>query len=72
MDIATHQANAEAFQSIELDDLLANPEVEADFGDLSDDNQIGILNTLEKSISLFYNNSRLITPTTQFEFLQFN
>ena len=49
--MATYQANAEVFLSIKIDNLLANPEVEADFGDLSDNNQIEILSTLEKSVS---------------------
>ncbi len=50
LDIATYQANAEIFQSIEIYDLLANPEVEADSGNLSDDDQIEILSTFEESI----------------------
>ncbi len=47
--MATHQANAETSQSIEIDVLLTNPKVKADFGDLSNDNEIGILNILEES-----------------------
>ncbi len=46
-----YQANIEISQLIEIDDLLTNPEVEADSGDLSDDDQIRILSTLEKSVS---------------------
>lgn len=36
---------------MEIDDLLANPKEKADIGDLLDDDQIGILNILEESIS---------------------
>ncbi len=49
--MAERQVNAEASQSMEIDDLLANPKVEADSGDLSDDDKIGILSTLEESVS---------------------
>ncbi len=54
LDMATRQANAKASQSMKIDDLLANPEMEADSGDLSDDNQIRILSTLEESISFVF------------------
>ena len=50
LDMVTRQTNAETSQSMEIDDLLTNPEIETDFSDLLDDNQIGILNTLEESI----------------------
>lgn len=53
---------------METDDLLRNPEVEVDFGNLSDDDQIGIFNTLEKSVFLFHNNANLITLPTLFGF----
>ena len=36
---------------MEIDDLFANPAVKANFGDLSDDDQMRILSTLEASIS---------------------
>ena len=50
LDMATCQANAEVSQSMKIDDLLANPEVKADFGDLLNNNQIEILNTLKESV----------------------
>lgn len=36
---------------MEIDDLLANPELKANSNNLSDDGQIEILNILEKSFS---------------------
>lgn len=48
--MATFQANAKIFKTIEINDLLINLEVEANFGDLLDNNQIEIFNTLRKSI----------------------
>lgn len=48
LNIATYQANAEVAQLIEIDDLLKSFEVRANFGDLSDVNQIEIFHTLEK------------------------
>lgn len=48
--MATYQANIEAFQSIEIDDLLGNPKVKVDSGNLLDDNQIEIFNTLEEFV----------------------
>ena len=48
LDIAIYDANAEIFLLMKIDDLLANPEVKADFGNLLDNNQIKIFNTLEK------------------------
>lgn len=66
------QANTEACQSIDIDDLLANPKVEANSGDLSDNDQIKFLSTLEELVFLFYNNGRLIISTTLFRFFQFN
>ncbi len=36
---------------MKMDDLLTNPEVKTDSGDLSDDDQIAILSTLEESVS---------------------
>ena len=50
LDMTMHQTNAEVFQSMKIDNLLANSRVEADFGDLSDNNQIKILSTLEESV----------------------
>ncbi len=70
--MATRQANAETSQSMEIDDLLANPEMKANSCNLSDDDQIGILSTLENQFLSFYNNGKLMIPTTLFGFLQFN
>lgn len=42
-----HQANTEIFLLIKIDDLLANPEMEADSSDFSNNNQIRLLNILE-------------------------
>ena len=50
LDITIYQTNIKASQSMEIDDLLANLEVEVDSGNLSDNDQIGIFNTLEKSV----------------------
>lgn len=46
LDIIRYQTNTEISQSIEIDDLYGNP---TNFSDLLNDNQIKILNTLEKS-----------------------
>ncbi len=51
LDMAMRQANAETSQSMEIDDLFANLEIETDFGNLSNDDQIRILSTLEESVS---------------------
>lgn len=52
LNMAMCQANAETFQLMEIDHLLGYLKVKADSVDLSDDDQIEIFNTLEKSISL--------------------
>ena len=64
--------NAKVSQLIEIHKLLANPKVKVDSSDLSDNNQIEIFNILGKSIFLFYNNGRLMSPMTLFGFFQFN
>ncbi len=51
LDIATRQTNVETSQSMEIEDLLANPKIEVDFGDLSNDDQIEIFNILEELVS---------------------
>ncbi len=48
--MVTCQVNTETSLSIEIEDLLANPEVEVNFSDLLDDDQIKILNILEESV----------------------
>lgn len=50
--MAIHQTNAETSQSIKIDNLLKNSQVKADYVDLLNDNQIKILKTLEKLISV--------------------
>ena len=44
--MTTCQANVETSQSMKIDNLLANLKMEANSGDLSDDDQIEIFNTL--------------------------
>lgn len=50
LDMVTRQINAEASQSIEIDDLFTNPEVEANSDNLSDNDQIRIFSTLKESV----------------------
>lgn len=50
LNMATYQADVEAFQSIKMDVLLRNPKVKVDFSNWSDDNQIDIFNTLEEFV----------------------
>lgn len=68
LDITTYQTNAETSQLVEIDNLLANPKVEANSGNLLNDDQIEILNILEKPVFWFYNNCKLMIPTTLFRF----
>lgn len=49
--MATRQVNAKAFQIINIDDLFKNLKIEANSGNLSNDDQVGIFHILEKSIS---------------------
>ena len=51
LDIAICQANAETSQPMKIDDLLANPEIDANSSNLLNNDQIEILNTLEESIT---------------------
>lgn len=45
LNIAMYQVNTQIFQVIKIDDLLGNPEVKVNSGNLSDDDQIEIFNT---------------------------
>lgn len=51
LNIAMCQANTKASLSMKIKDWFGNPKVKADCGDLLNDDQIRIFNTLEKSIS---------------------
>lgn len=53
LDIYIRQTNNKASQFIIIDNLLTNPEVKANYGDLSDHNQIKILNS-SKKFSFFF------------------
>lgn len=48
--MAICQVYIEISQSMEIDNLLGNFKVKVNYGDLLDDNPIGIFNTLEKSV----------------------
>lgn len=57
--MAMHQANAELFQSIKVNDLLEIPEEDPNNSKQLDDNKFGFFKTLKKSISLILQQQQL-------------